>query len=513
MGVSIIPSSYCKKEKSALYFSLAGQVCTIEPLSSYGIYPIGMTRLIPKIPLAHLLTPPHSRESIFFIPWDSTTKNRINHTCNLSCKSSSSSLFALPSIPQSVVEFSEGRIIPSCRDRCKEESHFKPFVTFPCHLEIDHIFTRLINHRIKTDITNEVLLGWESIHRVSNLSNYCSGSDFSESWYRKEDMVWIESIHELIDFSFQFINLLLKLEDSLCSPFNLIFEEMDHILLEEIEERSVGAGRRELEVGVKGEGMEESFFYFLTDNIFISWNNHSEVFSESVYTSCSLVEEDSSESCKGAEGELMGRKRGRWTRGEGFEVSGYDFRIDFIGFGKNEVSFSKFRDAVRVYNSNSESFRSSTDKEVVEGDVVVSSSFHSDYYVSFLSHKAGEGEGILSEEFEPLRVVRIFSGGGEFATLLIHEACFEGSGTYINTNEKIFSHDRTSLEIFWKCLVDPPFSDGNYPPGLRACGTSCNQISPSECGEPSSLSCSWHSKNEGLPDTLTFYKYDNSKIK
>jgi hypothetical protein len=39
---------------------------------------------------------------------------------------------------------------------------------------------------------------------------------------------------------------------------------------------------------------------------------------------------------------------------------------------------------------------------------------------------------------------------------------------------------------------------------LSARSTSCNQISPSECGEPSSFSCSRHIQDEGLPDTLRF---------
>ena len=515
MGVLETLSSSCKKEKYSLYLSLPIQSRIIhEPLSSCGVYSIGMARRTPfRSSLAHPLSSLNSEKSILLIPWNSVSQNRINHTCYLSCKGSSSSLFTLPSIPESVVECSECGIILSGRDCCKEKSHLKPFVSLPCHLKIHHTFTRLINNRVKTDITNEVLGGWESIHRVSNLSNYCSDSDFSESWNRKEDMVWVEGIHELIDFSFQLINLHLKLDNSLCSPFNLILEEVAHICLEEIEERSVWGGGRELEVGVKGKGLKEISIDFLTDNLFISWENHSEVFSETVYTSCFLIEENSSESCKGAEGELMGRD-GRSTIGrESFEVSGNDFRIDFIGFREDEVSFSELRDTVRVNNSNSESFGSSTNEEVIEREMVVSSRFHTDYYVSFSCNKAGEGEGIRSKESEPFRVVRVFSGGGEFSTLLIHEACFKRSGTEIDTDEKVFSHDRTSLEIFLGYLVDPPFSDGNYPPGLRARSTSCNQISPSECGEPSSLSCSKHIENEGLPDTLTFYKYNSLKNK
>lgn len=513
MEVPVTPLSSCKKEKFSLYFSLAGRTYIIsEPLSSCWVYPIGMTRLLSTVSSAHLC-PSHRRKSIFLIPWNSGLQNSINYTGYLSCKSSSSSLFRLSSIPQSIVEISENGIILSGRDSCKEESHLEPFVPLPCHFEIDYIFTRLINHRVETDITNKVLGCWESLYRVSNLCDYSCNSDFTEPWDGKEDMLRILGIHNLINFPFQLFNLEIELEDSLSGPANLISEDKEIISLKDVYKSSEGTGGRDIfKIRVRREETEEILSDFLSDHSFISWEDNSEVFSEAVNTSCFLIEEDSSESCKGAELELVGRERGRGLGRESFKVSGNYLSIDSICFREDEVSFSELRDAVRVNNCDSKSFRSSTNEEIKEGDMVISSSFHTDCDMSFFTYEAGESEGISSKESEAIRGIWIFSGWSDFSLLTIHEIGGKGSGTDIHTDKKSFIHDITSIDIFYRVLVAPPFSEGNYPPGLRAFRTSCNQISPSECGEPSSMSCSRHTQNEGLPDTLIFYSYNRLKM-
>lgn len=72
--------------------------------------------------------------------------------------------------------------------------------------------TRLIDNRVKTDITDKVFLGGGFLHRVSNLCDYSCDSDFSKTWNREEDMVWIISIHKLFDFSLELFDLFVKLE-------------------------------------------------------------------------------------------------------------------------------------------------------------------------------------------------------------------------------------------------------------------------------------------------------------
>ena len=494
-------STSCKKGKYALYSCLAGWSHIIsEPLSSYGVYPIGRTRHLID-PLAHLFSSSHCRDGMFLIPRHTATKDCVNNTCYLSCKSSSSCLFTLPSVPQSVVEISECWIILPCRDRCEDKSHFEPFVPLPCHLKIDRILSRLKDCRIKTYISNKVLLGRKFFNRIPNFSNYCSNSNFSHTWDGKEDMVGVEGIHYLINFSFKLLNLLIELEDSLCSPFDLIFEDGEHIMLEDTEEGSVGAGRRDsLEIRMKGEELEEGSIDFISDHSFISWKNQSEIFPEAIYTSCSLLYEDSSKSCSRAQRELMGRDRGRGLRGESFEVSSDCLSIDFIGFGEGKAGFSKTLNTVGVNHSNFESSACSTEEERLEGDMVISCRFHTNYDIGISTHKTGEGERVLSEEPESVEGIRVFSGG-EISFIAIHEASGKLSLTDIDTDIKVFRH-MTSFQL--QGVLLPPCSDGNYPPGLSARSTSCNQISPSECGEPSSSSCSRHIQNEGLPDTLRF---------
>ena len=501
MGGRRIISTSCKKGKYALYSSLAGWSHIIsEPLSSYGVYPIGRTRhLIDS--LAHLFSSSHSTKSIFFVPWDTATKDCVNNTCYLSCKSSSSCFFTLPPVPESVVEISECWIILPCRDSCKDKSHFEPFVPLPCHSKIDGILSRLKDCRIETDISNKILLSGKFLDRISTLSNYCSDSNFSHTWDGKEDMVGVESIHYLINLSFKLLNLPIELEDSLCSPFDLIFEDGEHIMLEDSEEGSVGAGRGDaLEIRMKGEELEEGGIDFISDHSFISRENQSEIFPEAIYTSCSLLYEDSSKSCIRAQRELMGRERVRGLRGESFEVSSDCLSIDFIGFTEGKVGFSETLNTVGVNHSYFESPARSTEEERLEGDMVISCRFHTNYDTGISTHKTGEGEAVLSEESESLEGIRVFSGG-EISFIAIHEASGKLSLTEIDTDIKVFKH---MTSFHWQGVLLPPCSDGNYPPGLSARSTSCNQISPSECGEPSSFSCSRHIQNEGLPDTLRF---------
>lgn len=505
MGVRTILPTSCKNRRSALYSSLAGQARIIfEPLSSYGVFPIGMTRPFScKIP--HLLSSSHGRKGILLIPWRLRAENSINGAGYLSCKSSSSSFLRFSSIPESVVEVSECGVILSGRDCCKDESHFEPFIPLPCHLKEDFVLTGLIDNRIKTNITDKILLSGESFHRVSNLCDYSCYSDFTESWDGKEDVVRVVGIHNLLYPPFQLLNLEIELKNSLSSPLYLVSENREKFSLEKAYKFSEGTGGRDIfKIRVGREELEEISTDFLTYTDFITRGNYSEVFSEAIYTSCSFIEESSSESCNGAKGELMGRERGRGPGWESFKVSGNYLSINFIGFGEDEVSFSKFIDAVRIDESDFKSSGSSFHEEVIEGEMEVSSGFHADYNRSSLSDEAGEGEGISSKESEAIRGIGVFSLGSYSFPLMVQKASGKSCLTNIHADKKGFSHDRTSF-FYFECLVDPLLSDGNYPPGLRAQGTSCNQISPSECGEPSSLPCSRHIKNEGLPDTLTFY--------
>lgn len=79
MGVRTIIQSSCKNRKSALYSSLAGQTRSIfEPLSSYGVFSIGMTRLFLSLSIvhsAHLLSSSYFRKSTLLIPWNSGPQN------------------------------------------------------------------------------------------------------------------------------------------------------------------------------------------------------------------------------------------------------------------------------------------------------------------------------------------------------------------------------------------------------------------------------------------------------
>ncbi len=499
MGGRVILWSSSKNRKSSLCFSSAGQArIRFEPLSSCcGVYPIGMTRLLP-----HSLSSSHGREGISFVSWNSTFQNNIDYTGYLSCKSSSSCFFGFPSIPEPVIKSSESGVILSGGDCSKEESHLEPFVSFPCHLEEYGVFTRLIDHRVKTD---EIFGCGEFLHRISDLCDYGCYSDFTESWDGKEDVVGVMSVHKLFNFPFQLFDLSIKLENSFSSPFYLIFGNRKGLCPEVVENPFERAGGRDIfKIRVGREELEEILFDFLSDNSLVARDYDSEIFPEAVYISCSLVEEGSSKSCEGAELELVRRNGGRGLGWERYEISSYYFSVDFIGFREYEVSFSELLDAVRVYDSYIKSFRSSFDEEGVKGEMEVSGGFHTYYDGSSLSEEAGEGEGICSKEPETIRGIWIFSVMSHFSSLIIHEAGFKPCGTNIDIDKKGFTH-RTSFLLNFKCLVDPLFSDGYYPPGLRAQGTSCNQISPSGSGEPSSSSCSWHIQDEGLPATLRFH--------
>ncbi len=219
--------------------------------------------------------------------------------------------------------------------------------------------------------------------------------------------------------------------------------------------------------------MDEILFDFLTDNSSEARDDGSEVFPGAVYISCSLIEENSYKSWKGAEPVLVGSERWRGHAWESFEISSYYFSVNFIAFREHEMSLSELLDAVRGYDSDIKSFRSSFDEEGIKRETEISGGFHTYYDGSFFTDEAGEGEGIFSKGSETIMDIGIFSVGSHFSSLIVHEACFKPCITNIDTHKRGFTHE-TSYGLNFKSLVASPFS----------------------------FSCSWHIQNEGLPDSL-----------
>lgn len=470
-------------------------------------------RFLPHYPrkasFCHPISSLNSLKGNIPIPGFTRTEDSIDQRGNLSWKCLSCSFFRFTPLSQSVVEVPESRVTPPSRSSGKDKSHLKPFIPLPCHPEKGPILSGLINNWVKTYVADEILFGRESFHRVSDLPYHSSHSYFTNSWDGEKNMVWVVGIHDSFDLFFYLFNLLIQLDDSFCSPFHFIPQKLEHSpILKKTEKRKESSegrmeGREILWSLMKGDKSEEIRFELLTKNSFVTREKDSEVFPETIYTPCPLLNESSPEAGKGADEELLRGREERRIRWECFEELSNHERIDSISFRELEMGLSKLLDAVGIQNPHSETFASPVPEELLQIFMVVSSRFHTENNGDSFTEKRGEGKRIHSQASESLWDIGV-GVDSELPFILVDKTNLKGSLRDIHTYIKGFrEHRSTSFYEYLRYLVDPFFSDGYYPPGLSAQSTSCNQISPSESGEPSSLSCSWHTRNEGLPDTLT----------
>ncbi len=538
MGISgnILPN--CQRTKFNLKLPRAGRPrYALEPgSSSTGVrLKNGAARLLDFFSLqckslrwGHIVSFADTFKGDILIPFLSGGKDSIDQTGDFSCQSTSSSLFRFTSGSQAIIEISHLRITSSCRGGSEYKSHLKPFITLPGHAEESFVLSGLIDHRIEPYIPYEMFWSGESIHRIAYFPDDSSHSNFTYSGNREEYMVRIEGIQETGNLGFYSFNLFLKLDNSLCSPFNFVSEEGSKFrVLEEGKEGEEFLERRRernsfniFRGGIRGEKRKELWGKLISTDSLIPWIEEVKVLSEPINVSGSLLNEGSSESGKGAKPELgLGVSRGRGFR-ESFEEFGNHKGIDSVSFREFEMRFSELLNTIRVDKPDGKAFTFTVSKESLQVTVPVSSGLKSYNDGTSFPQESGESEDILAKKFKSLGEIRVSMYRGKISPCLVHETDFQRIGGDIYTHEKSFrTHKPTSfLESNCGYLVSPFFPDGYYPPGLRARSTSCNQISPSGVGEPSSLSCSGHTRNEGLfaclkagnPDTLTVLNFKSS---
>ena len=484
----------------------------------------------------HFISPFDTFKGDIFIPFFPRGENSINQTSKFSCKCTSSSFFRFTSSSQPIVEVSHLGIISSCRGSSQDKSHFEPFVTFPCHFEEDFVFSGLINYRVKPDVSNEMFCSREPINGTTDFANDSSNSYFANSWDRKEDMIRVIGIHNSGNLMFNTFNLFLEGDNSFCSPFNFVSEERNgFFILKERKEREKFSKRRRnrrvfniFRKRISGDKRKEASCEFFSNNFLVSWVNKPQIFPESIDIPCSFLNESSSKTSKGAEGKLLWGEIGRRRFWECYKEFCNHERVNFVSFREFKVRLSEFFNAVRIDDADGKSFTFPSTKEFLQIPMPVSGGFKAKDNRGPFPKESGESKGVLPEEFESVRKIRISMNRRDSFSSLVHKADIQRSRRNINTNKKSFgTHKTTSFPKDFSGYLTFPFSpDGYYPPGLRARSTSCNQISPPGVGKPSSFSCSWHIKNEGLParhsgaggpDTLTVlnFKYigDKGKLK
>jgi len=326
---------------------------------------------------------------------------------------------------------------------------------------------------------------------------------------------------------FNTFNLFLVGDNSFCSPFNFVSEEKDRffILKERKEREEFSKRRRNVRIfnifgkRVSGDKREEASGEFFTNNFLVSWVNKPQIFSESVDIPCSFLNESSSKTSKGSEGKLLWGEIGRRRLWECYKEFCNHERVNFVSFREFKVRLSEFFNAVRIDDADGKSFTFASTKEFLQIPMPVSSGFKAKDNRDPFSKESGESKSVLPEEFESFRKIRISVNRRDSFPFLVHKADIQRGRRDINTNKESFSiHKTTSFPKDFSGYLIFPFSPGGYypPPEVtsgRARSTSCNQISPPGVGKPSSFSCSWHIKNEGLPDTLTVlnFKYIGDK--